>query len=394
MKGLFIFDQAISQDCNGYIYDAIFTDAVFSRYLNHVEELTILVRLRPADMKIIEERHIPKIDTSRIRVKEVPNLLSVKGLFQYFAARKIVKEEVEKSDIIFVREPSVLESIVSYYARKKNKKYVLEIGGCPWDTFWNQGIKGKIIAPIRYLSTRISTLQAKYVVYVTNQWLQKRYPTKGEWVACSNVDIKCDVKAYENRINKIHLDMKNDKQEFIIGSIGDYAVRSKGHKYVIMALKELNNNSEGIVYKYQIVGSGDKSESLNIAKKWKVEHYVEFIPPMNHAAILEWLDSLDFYAQPSRQEGLPRSVIEAMSRGLAIIGAKTGGIPELIREDCVFSNKKSEVTEIVNIIRSIDYKKMLELAEENFKNAIQYNSDVIEMRRYNFFKKIISEHRS
>ena len=118
---------------------------------------------------------------------------------------------------------------------------------------------------------------------------------------------------------------------------------------------------------------------------------MKFLPPMNHNDILSWLDSINIYAQPSKQEGLPRSVIEAMSRGLAVVGAETGGIPELIRKECVFTNGKREVEEIVKIIKSIDSKKAIELANENFENAGNYNATIIEKRRSDFFQKIINE---
>lgn len=389
MNGLFIFDQAIAQGTDGKIYDAIFTDSVFNRYLEHVDQLTILVRLRPADMKLIAERKIPPIDTKKIRVVDVPNLLSIKGLLQYKKAREIVHNEIDQSDIIFIREPSVLESMASNYARKRQKKYILEVGGCPWDTFWNQGIKGKLIAPIRYRSTKRTTENAKYVVYVTNKWLQKRYPTNGKYVCCSNVNIQCNEKNLKKRLDKIEQGKKNNQKQFIIGSIGDYDVRSKGHRYVIMSLAKLNNKNTGLTYRYQIVGSGDNSESVKIAKKYNVLEYIDFLKPMNHKDILQWLDSIDIYAQPSKQEGLPRSVIEAMSRGTSVIGANTGGIPELIGNDCVFSNGKQEVSEIVKIISELNFERMRELAYENFKNAQQYNSEIINERRREFFKEII-----
>lgn len=385
MKGLFIFDQALAVSTEGNIYDSIFTNEVFKRYLSHVEQLTIIVRLRPADMNIIEKRNIPQIDLENIRVVNIPNLLSVKGMMKYYKARKIVCAEVKKADIIFVREPSVLEGIATYYAKKMKKKYILELGGCPWDTFWNQGFKGKIVAPIRYWSTRRATWNAEHVVYVTNQWLQHRYPTQGRSVCCSNVNIECDEASLTKRLKKIR---KKTEKRVIIGSIGDYDVRSKGHRYIIQALALLNCDDEK--YIYQIVGSGDKTDSLEIAKKYNVDQYIEFVPPMNHADILKWLDQIDIYAQPSRQEGLPRSVIEAMSRGLAVIGARTGGIPELIRDECVFSNSKDEVNEIVDIIKKLDDKgKLIELAVENYNNSMQYNSSIIEKRRSDFFDEVI-----
>ena len=76
--------------------------------------------------------------------------------------------------------------------------------------------------------------------------------------------------------------------------------------------------------------------------------------------MFEWLDDMDLYIQPSLQEGLPRAVVEAMSRGLPALGAHTGGIPELLGEDCIFPRKG--VDAIAELLTALKPEQMIAMA--------------------------------
>lgn len=53
-------------------------------------------------------------------------------------------------------------------------------------------------------------------------------------------------------------------------------------------------------------------------------------------AVRAELDRADLFVLPSRTEGLPRALVEAMARGLPCIGSTAGGIPELLRRSTWF----------------------------------------------------------
>jgi glycosyltransferase involved in cell wall biosynthesis len=105
---------------------------------------------------------------------------------------------------------------------------------------------------------------------------------------------------------------------------------------------------------------------------------------MKHNDVLLWLDHIDIYAQPSKQEGLPRALIEAMSRSCPSIGSTTAGIPELLGSEVIFGN--GEVNEICNILRELDNDKMVKLAEINYNKSKEFDSKIIEERRQNIFR--------
>src|SRR5699024_10285872 len=106
------------------------------------------------------------------------------------AVSKIVKEELEKADALIARLPSETGNIAIQQAKKMNKPYLVEVVGCVWDSLWNYGsIQAKLYAPIAMKKMKKNVENAPYVIYVTNKFLQKRYPTKGKTENISNVEI-------------------------------------------------------------------------------------------------------------------------------------------------------------------------------------------------------------
>ena len=99
---------------------------------------------------------------------------------------------------------------------------------------------------------------------------------------------------------------------------------------------------------------------------------------------------MDLYIQPSRQEGLPRAVIEAMSRALPVFGSKTAGIPELLLNECVFDN--CSVKQIMYLMSKIDNNQMIHYAKRNFSEAMKYQKSILDARRYNFYNSILKHY--
>ena len=83
-------------------------------------------------------------------------------------------------------------------------------------------------------------------------------------------------------------------------------------------------------------GNGNPDRLKRVASECGVGDNIKFLGSLSRTMVMQELDSCDVYIQPSLQEGLPRSVIEAMSRGCPVLGANTAGIPELIAPECIF----------------------------------------------------------
>lgn len=351
---------------NGMIYSpGGLPNDVFSRYTKVFGEVTVIARV------LEEEAENPKysqITDEKVKILEKDSLSTA----------------IREADGVIARLPSTIGSLAVREAKKQNKPYLVEAVGCAWDAYWNYGIKGKIIAPIAFILMRVQVKQAPFVIYVTNQFLQKRYPTKGRQTNCSNVNIsKADEEVLKNRIEKIH----SENSPIVIGTTAAIDVPYKGQRFVMDALKVMGNGQRS--YKYQMVGAGDNSWLAEYAKQLELEMQVETLGSMPHVKVLDWLDTIDIYIQPSLQEGLPRALIEAMSRGLPCIGTNAGGTGELLEKQYIISTKKKDqigssiATALEKISLPVEMKRQ---AKRNFLEAnTNYIDTIIEKKRTEIF---------
>ena len=105
--------------------------------------------------------------------------------------------------------------------------------------------------------------------------------------------------------------------------------------------------------------------------------------------VQEWMDKVDIYIQPSLQEGLPRSVIEAMSRGCLVLGARTAGIPELLDPRFVVKRKsEKDIANKIEMCLNLSSSEKNAICSRNFAEAKNYQLEKLDKRRNEFFYQI------
>jgi glycosyltransferase involved in cell wall biosynthesis len=379
MKLLFAHDHIFYKYNNEYYSLGGFSKQILERYSAVFDEVIVVSR-----QKLIDDfsEKLTLASAKNVRFVEVPNFKSLKTLRRYYEAKAIVEKEILKVDRVIARLPSSIGSIAVDLSNKLCKQYLIELVACPWDEYWNHSFIGKLLAPYNYLSTKSKVRNSLYTVYVTNNFLQKRYPTNGKSTNCSNVVLtEFTDNILKDRLKKIKSMQSIDK--VVIGTTAAVDVRYKGQQYVIEAIGRLRKEDITNI-EYQLVGGGDQTYLKVLAEKHKVEKQVKFLGAMPHKRVFEWLETIDIYVQPSRQEGLPRALIEAMSRGLPAFGAKTGGIPELLESEFLFSNTRNNINEICKILGLFRKEVMLEQAKRNYKESQKYDKEYIEITRRQF----------
>lgn len=366
---------------DGQFYYGNSVRAMWNRYHNFGDECRLICHkkgvLKPSQDKLGD-------DINLIFIQKINSVKAI--LHRYSKANdQIAEEQVKWADFCIIHVPNNNGYQVIKHCKKHNKPYMTVVCGCSWDALWNHGWQGKLLAPSGYFALRKAQKDAPYSIYVTNEFLQNRYPTNGKSIGCSNVNIKTGEEGVlERRLGNIEK-RTSDGRVMKIGTAAAVDVEYKGQEYVIRAVAELKRR--GIRFEYHLIGLGDDSRLRQIAQDCSVSDSVFFHGALPHSQVFDFLDDLDIYVQPSKQEGLPRSMIEAMSRGCLCLGSRTAGIPELIQSDYVFP--KGGVKDIVRILTSITKDKLKEQAIKNFEKAKDFDSGVLNYRREEFLKSLI-----
>lgn len=381
--GIFTFDGPLYKDINGIYCSMVVTNEMLSRFFSVVDELFVIIRVFCVD-KTYPELNLCPLKPDKMTIIEVGNLLTPKGIIvERKAFEKSIQHVVEQADMIFARMPGVISNSVLKIAKNLKKPYLAEVGGCAWDSFWNHSLYGKIVAGYFFLEEKKYVSHAEFAVYVTKKFLQERYPNKGKTGSVSNVylnDMSDDV--LEKRLRKIeNMDTKN----IVIGqAVNSIDVRYKGEQYILRAMPKLKKKGINIIF--QVAGAGDGAFLKKQAEKYGVADRFKLMGAMKKVELEEWYQSIDVYAQPSKQEGLPRAVIEAMGTGCPSIGSDLAGIPELLDRECLF--RPGSIDEIVSVIEHLLNKDVLKKrAKTNFERAKEYNIEDLEKKRQKIFKE-------
>lgn len=377
MKLGFLFDTKFIE-YNGEYYSINLTQNFWnSRYLRYFDEVVVIGSFVPTNEDPSEK--FVKSSSDKVHFCCIEDSSVVHRILTQKQQSDFIREHIADCDRVICR---------GWWGTAVCKElgipYMIEVVSCVWDSYWNHSFMGKVVALPNFILQKRAVKQAPYVLYVTQSFLQKRYPTANASVGISDVELKESsnedaVALLERRINRI----KEHRDTVKIGTAAAISVRYKGQQYMIKALAELKKR--GITnIEYQLAGKGDKSYLLSIAKKYGVEDQVKFLGPVPHEEMFDWYDSLDLCIQPSLTEGLPRAVVEAMSRALPCIGSNAGGIPELIDVKYLFDKKRPIANQIVDIYRKLNEFELIEMATRNIEVSKRFKSEELDEKRQAF----------
>ncbi|XAM01287.1 glycosyltransferase [Phycisphaeraceae bacterium D3-23] len=377
MKMLFVHDSPFIEHEGECRSAGNITATTWRRFLPHVDHIQVVARRAdPAHVKDPSKLNsVSHPDVSFDLVERSPYHRFERG---WREVMPILDKHVRQADVVVARIPSFIGHLTAEIALKQNKPLAGEIVACPWDAMWNYGrLSGKAMAIRERLRLRRLVKRLDFAVYVTGEFLQKRYPTNAPHESASNVEL---LRPPETLLDDRLARQTQTPNPLRLGQIGSLAHRIKGWETAIRAVARLK--AQGVDVVFEILGGGDPAVAMQCAKENGVEDRVHALGTIaGGEPVLSWLDSLDMYIHPSRQEGLPRSVIEAMSRALPCICTPAGGTPELIDPRYIFA--KNDDTQLADSITTLlnDPAQMHEQSRKNFARAADFYIDHLEAHR-------------
>ncbi len=176
----------------------------------------------------------------------------------------------------------------------------------------------------------------------------------------------------------------NQKKEFgidptllVFGVIGRLSPE-KGHKYLFEAITRLSKYFNKI--HFLIAGEGPLRKELeNLVSDLNISNLIQFIG--YEKDISRVLNSLDVVIQPSLKEGLPISLLEAMSYAKPIIATAVGDVPDLIHNDSTGILILPGDADAIHgaILKLIEDRKSCELLGQNALKFIRLNYSLEKM---------------
>jgi len=390
MKWVWVHSMRFQPRGHEVYSEAQITHQIWQRYLLHVDELVVVGR-RPESSGSVLEKYRTPCHGNGVRFELMEGINQPVELLQNtFRVSRCLREVIADAHGVIARLPSEHGLAAIGVARQMKKPVAIELVGCPFDALWNNGPAiGKFYAPLLAARVRRAVRACNFVLYVTETFLQQRYPSFGVQTHVSNVSLPSLDHTTLQTSTAIGVSLADEpassqRLAFNIGLIGSFQNESKGHKTALLALRELLR--KGVRCRLHLVGVGDYERWRRVASELGVAEAVEFVGVVAPGApILEWLSGMDIYVQPSFAEGLPRALIEAMAAERSAVGSTAAGIPELLPEECL--HKPGDWRQLAKKLEFAAHNAnwRRDQGKLNRQRAREFAPDVLDRRRSEFW---------
>jgi glycosyltransferase involved in cell wall biosynthesis len=362
-------------------------------YLGEFDQITVLARVRRIGH---DPPSAPRADGPGVAFHALEDY---QGPWEYLRSLGRLRLEVRRAaaahEAFLLRAPGAIASLVWREIRKR-RPCAVEVLGDPWEALAPGRISGIWRGPARRWS-RSSLAQmcreAPVICYVTRSWLQRRYPpapaAAGQMVfACPDVRLRPAAEPEcARRLERIEQAFQGGRM-WEAGFAGSLARLYKAPDVLLHAVRLCLN--QGLPLRLSIAGDGRCRAALErLARKLGLGGRVQFLGALAPGAAMDaFLDRVDLFVLASHTEGMPRALLEAMSRGCPAIGSTAGGIPELLPPADLVEPGRADLLagKILEVLR--DPGRLLQMSRRNHAAARLYSPAFLDSVRRSFLREL------
>ena len=355
------------------------------RYREVFDEVVVIARLFPDSGEAAGV-----VTGDGVKFWALPPYVGMTGFLRtYFTIRRRVRELLKAypDAAILLRSPSHVANVLCDEAKRLGRPYAVEVVADPYDAFARRSVDHPVRPLIRYWLTRTLRKQcagAFATAYVTQHTLQRRYPpAPGTYtVSCSDVELP------QTPVPPREPGVRRQGRDFTVLTVASLAQMYKGQDVLIDAVDRCRRAGHPV--KLVFVGDGKYRPMLEslVASRGLSEHVAFRGQLAGGDPVFAEMDRADLFVLPSRTEGLPRALIEAMARGMPALGSRVGGIPELLHDDDLVT--PGDAAALAQAIQDVmnDPKRMAAMAARNTARARTYDVATLRERRRRFYEYV------
>jgi phosphatidylinositol alpha-1,6-mannosyltransferase len=358
----------------------------WARYLDAFDEVLVAARTGTRESAT---NGVP-VEGPHVRVCALPDY---RGPWEYLRTRHLLRQAlgnaVASADALCLRAPGPIAGAT--WRLRGARPVALEVVGDPYDSLAPGGVRGvaRPIARKRLVQElRDMAREATAVGYVTEATLQRRYPAGGWSTSYSSIDLGDAAFVGDEHIaSRSYAGCGTPAHPWRLVFVGSLAQLYKAPDVLIDAVAF--GVRHGFELALTMIGDGVYRERLvRQARERGIGERVRFAGQVAAAAVRPALDAAHLFVLPSRTEGLPRAMIEAMARGVPALGANVGGIPELLPPDRLVP--PGDATALAEAIESLcsDPIGLRSHAVRDLAVARRYHATVLRARRRALYERL------
>lgn len=278
--------------------------------------------------------------------------------------------------------PGMVGATLATELHRRGLPYALEVVGDPEEEV-AAGLLGAWVGrPARRRQRRVCE-RAAAVSYVTREVLQQRYPAAPG--ALTTWYARCRLGPDDFTTGPRPVADRPPTPARLL-TIGSQARMHKGHDVLLDAVELLR--AFGHPVQVTIVGDGRHHDELVAAAQRKdLGDAVEFVPVLDRPGVRAALDACDLFVLPSRTEGLPRALIEAMARGVPAIGSAVGGVVELLAPQDLVPPGDADALSVRLAEVLASPATLAAMSARNHAAAAEYDGELLAARARDFYDR-------